>query len=126
MAVTVLNTNVAEMNEATEKKINLATVDTVDGTEVFTITPARADYKNVMEVKNGGATALAVKVAVGDLWAGVEDLVLSVPANKTIVVELEEGKYGQNDGTILVTLTPSTGKKLVTDHSASVSFIGTL
>ena len=127
MSVSVTNSKILLPNTAIELVVNAATADVADTAEVFTITLDRADHKAVMTVVNASAdTALAVSVAAGDLWAATTALTFSVPAAKEYVVELEGGKDAQDNGTILVTLTPGSGKKLLTDHAAEVKYIETI
>lgn len=123
MAVAVTNSTVS-LNSAVNKTFNAATADTADLAEVFTITPTKADYKTVIEISNVTGI-LAYSIAAGDLWAG-KAVTGTVAANKTVIIEVEGGKVMQNDGTILLTLTPASGTKLLTNHAASVQVIQTL
>lgn len=126
MAVTVTNT-VAVLNTATEKTFNAATSTVANGTEVFTITPTKADYKCVIEITNTATDqgSITYSIAAGDFWAGVA-LTGTIEQGKTKIIEVEGGKVMQDVGTILLTLTPATDKKLYTDHAATVQFIETL
>lgn len=126
MAVAVTKTT-AVLNTAVEKTFNAATADGANGTEVFTITPAKADYKGIIEIKNTATDqgTLTYSIAAGDLWAG-KAVTGSVAQGKTAIIEVEGGKVMQDNGTILVTLAPATGKILLTNHAATVQYIETL
>jgi hypothetical protein len=125
MSVTVTNTNITAFNAEVEVTNNPATSTTIDQTQVFTITPTKADYKTLIEIINGaGHGAVAFSIAAGDYWAGTSAKTGSVAAGKTEVIVLEGGKYKSQAGTIAITLTPNTGKRLLTDHNASVNVIG--
>lgn len=122
MAVTVINTSILDFNANVKKNVNVATVDTVDGTEVFTITPTYADCKTVVEVYAGNDGALTVDVAVGEQWSGEGALQVVIPSGETHVIQLEGGRFASNDGEFALTLTPATGKKLLT-VGASVAVV---
>jgi hypothetical protein len=125
MAVTVTNSTTV-LNTAVEKTFNAATADTANESEVFTITPTKADYKSFIEIKNAGSNGtITYSIAAGDLWAG-KVLTGSVAQGKTSIIQVEGGKVMQDNGTILVTLTPASGKKLLTDHAATIQYVQTL
>lgn len=125
MAVTVTNSNIAKFNVAVELTRNAATSSVIDATELFTITPNTADYKSVVIIENGtGHGSLTYSVAKGNLYGTLTNLTGTVEAGKSMVLELEGGKY-LKDGKFEVTLTPATGKRLLTDHAAKVAFVGT-
>jgi hypothetical protein len=124
MAVTVSNTTLTAFNTKVELVDNAATSSVIDATEVFTITPSKADYKTVIRIKNGtGQGALAWSFAAGTFWAGGSALTGSVADGKTDVIVLEGAKYQAQAGTISLTLTPASGKRLLTDHAAAVAVI---
>lgn len=124
MAVTVSNSTITTFNTEVVKQNNPATSATIDATEVFTITPTESDEKVVVEIKNGaGHGALAYSVAAGDYWAAGSALTGSVADGATHLVVLEGAKYKLQAGTVAVTLTPASGKRLLTDHAAAVNVI---
>lgn len=124
MAVAVTNSTIASFNTEIEKTFNAATSSVVDTAEVFTITPTKADNKMVIEIYNGsGHGAVAWSIAAGDFFASTVAKTGSVAAAKTEIIELETAKYKKAAGTILVTLTPASGKRLLTDHASGMSVI---
>jgi len=128
MAVTVTNSTVTAFNTVTTITRNVATADTDALAEVFTITPTRPDGKCilVLDLDNLVATAAAddnatFSIAAGDFWASAA-ITGTITKSTKKVLQLETAKVLQNDGTILVTITPSANDKLVTNHAAAVEF----
>lgn len=128
MAVAVTSSKITAFNTVTAVTANAATADTDALAEVFTITPSRPDYKGVLVIGGTGSAAdgnITMSVAAGDLWASGA-VAGTITKNTVKMIELEGGKVKQDDGTILVTLTPAATDKLLTNHAAYVYFIETL
>jgi len=128
MAVAVTSSKITAFNTVTAVTANAATADTDALAEVFTITPSRPDYKGVLVIGGTGSAAdgnITMSVAAGDLWASGA-VTGTITKNTVKMIELEGGKVKQDDGTILVTLTPAATDKLLTNHAAYVYFIETL
>jgi hypothetical protein len=127
MAVTVTNSTIAKFNTPVDVTVNAATSTTVDGTEVFTVTPSKQDYKVAITIENGaGQGALGYSISAGDYWAGTSPLEGSVADGGREVVVLEGAKFKKQDGTEAITLTPAAGKFLAAGtggHAAKVSVI---
>lgn len=125
MAVTVTNTDIETFNTEVAVTKNAATSTTIDQTEVFTITPTKADEKVCIIVENGaGHGALAWSVAAGDYWAAPGSaLTGSVADGASETIVLEGAKYKKQAGTVLITLTPASGKILLTNHAAKIAVI---
>ena len=124
MAVTVTNSTITTFNTEVVKSKNPATSTVIDATEVFTITPTESDEKVVVEIVNGaGHGALAWSVAAGDYWAAGSALTGSASDGATELIVLEGAKYKLQAGTVAITLTPATGKRLLTDHASAVNVI---
>lgn len=125
----VTNSTIATFNTEVVLSKTDATSTVVDGTEVFTITPTKADEKVVVMIENGaGQGALSWSVAAGDYWAAKSAKTGSVADGATEVIVLEGAKYEKQDGTISVTLTPAAGKFLASGaggHAAKVAVIET-
>jgi len=126
MAVVVSNSTVVALNTVTATTRNLATADTDALAEVFTITPTRPDGKViiVLDLDNLVATAAAdddatFSIAAGDFWAGAAVTGTITKSTKKII-QVETGKVLQNDGTILLTLTPGANDKLKSNHAAAI------
>ena len=131
MAVAVTNTTVT-FNTAVAITKSAATSSVIDTAEVFTITPTKAvttgaDYKGVIIINNTATDqgTITYSIADGELWAATGAATGSVAQGVSSVIEIEGGKLNQADGTILLTLTPASGKRLLTDHAATVSYIQT-
>ena len=77
-----------------------------------------------MDLDNLVATAAAdadatFSIAAGDFWAGVAVTGTITKSTKKII-QVETAKVLQNDGTILLTLTPGANDKLLSNHAAAV------
>jgi len=129
MAVAVSNNTIAAYNVVKATVTNAATADTDALAEVFTITPTRGDGKTliVLDLENVAAAAAAdadatFSIAAGDLWAGAAITGTVTKATKKYI-QVENAKVMQDDGTILLTLTPGANDKLKTNHVARVEYI---
>ena len=126
MAVTVTGSPIVAFNTVATVTQNAATSSVIDEVEVFTITPTKADYKGVIEFVNAaGHGAYTFSIPAGDQYGAGEALTGSIAAGETNILEVEAGKY-MTDGKYAVTLTPASGKRLLTDHAAFVNLIETL
>ena len=126
MSVTVTNSPILAFNTIAAGTENLATADTDALAEVFTITPTAPDGKCLIELdlSNKLATAAAdsdatFSIAAGDFWASGAITGTVVKATKKII-QVETANVLQDDGTILLTLTPSATDKLKSNHAANV------
>lgn len=125
MAVTVTNTTLSAYDTETTVTANAATSSVVDATEAFTITPTKASNKVAIIFTNGaGHGAYTWSLPVGDLWASDTATALtgSIADGATEVIQLEDGKH-LKDGKYIITLTPASGKRLLTDHAASMEVL---
>jgi hypothetical protein len=124
MAVSVTNSTIATFNTEVVFTNNPATSTVIDATEVFTITPTESDEKVLIQIVNGaGHGALGWSVAAGDYWAAGDALTGSAADGKTELIVLEGAKYKAQAGTIAITLTPASGKILLSNHAAAVNCI---
>lgn len=124
MAVTVTNSTITNFNTITTLTDNAATVDVIDATEVFTITPTKGDGKVVIEIDNGPTNGtVTYSIAAGGFWAAGSALTGSVAQATKRGIVLETAKYKSQDGKIAITFTPASGKKLLTDHALKVRVI---
>lgn len=126
MAVAVTSSAIEALNTVTEITSNLATSTTDAESEVFTITP-KADtgkllimfkFSNLVATAAAGADA-TFSIAAGDLWAG-KAVTGTITKAKDMMIQVETAKVLQDDGTILVTLTPAADDSLKTNHAAAV------
>lgn len=124
MAVSATNTTITNENTITTVTLNAATSSVVDATEVFTITPTKAGSKVLIIIDNGPTHGtITYSVAAGGFWASGSALTGSVAQSTRRSIVLEFGKYKAADGTIAITFTPASGKRLFTDHAMSVSVV---
>jgi hypothetical protein len=121
MAVAVTKTTIAALNADQTLTANAATSETINEAEVFTITPTASGGKLALMFYNGaGHGAITYSIAAGDFWASIAAVTGSIAAGAIEVLELDTAKIMQNDGTIAVTLTPASGKRLLTDHASGM------
>lgn len=123
MAVTVTNTPIVSLNTQATVTANAATSSVIDATEVFTITPTGKDRKSIITLTNGtGHGSYTYSIAKG---AGVFQAAAAktgtVAAGASVCIQLDSGRYKSSSGTIVITLTPASGKRLLTDHAASMT-----
>ena len=126
MAVTITASKVLSHNVILAGTENLATANTDALAEVFTYTPTAAGGKILIEfdLSNKLATAAAdadatFSIAAGDLWASAAITGTITKATKK-AIQIETAKVMQDDGTILITLTPGANDKLKDNHAANV------
>jgi hypothetical protein len=126
MAVAVTNSPVVAFNTILAGAENLATADADALAEVFTYTPTAPGGKILIEfdLSNKLATAAAdadatFSIAAGDFWAGKAVTGTITKATKK-AIQVETGNVLQDDGTILITLTPGANDKLVANHAANI------
>lgn len=123
MAVSTTNTTLVVNTESVVTK-NAATSSVIDEAEVFTITPTKAGYKVVISMEIGGTHgAVAWSIAAGGYWAASAAMTGSLAQATTESIVLEGAKYKSATGTIVITFTPASGKRLLTDHALTVSVI---
>lgn len=123
MAVTATNTQLVT-NTITTINDNAATTSVIDATEVFTITPTKADQRVAIIIENGPTHgSVTYSIAAGEFWAAGSALTGSVAQATSRAIVLEGAKYKKNNGSIVITFTPASGKRLLTDHALVVQVI---
>jgi len=129
MAVAVVNTGVSAYDTEYAVTANAATSAVINEAEAFTVTPTKAGHKvSILLTNAAGHGAYTWSLPVGALWAG-DTLTAetgSVAAGATQVIQLASGKHLSAAGTYVITLTPATGKRLLTDHVAVMEVIETV
>ena len=125
MAVAVTNSKIAALNADQTLTANVATSTTIDQAEVFTITPTGKPNKTAIIFVNGaGHGAYTYSIAAGaNVFKAGAAKTGSIAAGASEVIQLDLGRYTTATGTVLVTLTPASGKRLLSDHAASMSVI---
>ena len=123
MAVTA-TINTLAVNTLGVITASAATSSVINATEVFTVVPTVRDQDVVIVINNGaGHGAITFSVAAGDLWAAGSAKTGSVADGVTSAIVLEGAKYKDDDGAYLITVTPYTGKRLLTDHAMTMQVI---
>ena len=99
-----------------------ATATGASAAEIFDITPTKVGSKLLIGIVNAAANqgAVAWSIAAGGLWAAGAAKAGSVAQGATEIIQIETGKYLGTNGKIAITLTPATGKILLTNHVAAV------
>lgn len=121
MAVSITNTLITALNADQTLTQNAATSSVIDAPEVFTYTPTGKDHKVAIIFGNGsGHGAYTYSITAGAGVFGCAAQSGSIAAGALEVSQSESGRYIQTAGTILITLTPAFGKRLLTDHAAVV------
>jgi hypothetical protein len=116
-------TNSKIVNFATVKDLTImaADADTADLAQKFIYTPTGKDNKIVfgfVVANTHGSVAISVKGGAGAMATVAKTA--AAPQNKTSLLQIETGRFMQTDGTIEITCTPASGKKLTTDHALKV------
>ena len=103
-----------------------ATATVINTAEVFKIAPTKRDDDFILLIKNtsGANGSVTFSLEQGDFWASPSiPLTGTVVQGATALLRIESAKYLQGDGTLLLTVTPATGKILLTDHALEVGII---
>ena len=124
MAVNCTNVTLAR-NTVSVQAPDAATANTNDLAEVFTITPTKPHCKMILliSVANTHGTVACSLGAGSEFWPSKAQTFNAVQ-NKISVFHIADGaRFLTSSDTILLTLTPATGKKLKDDHVATVQVI---
>ena len=123
MAVVVTETNITARNAITTVTSNPATADTDALAEVFTIETDSASLLIIIGGTGSSAVAdMSYSFAVGQFW-NKELITGTVTKDTEKVICVDTANCKQINGTILLTLTPGSSDKLLTDHGAYVKVI---
>lgn len=127
MAVAVTNTSLTAYGTEAALTANAATSTTANEAEIFTITPTRPSSKMLIMLGPIAATqgAVAWSIAAGadnHFGSGAADTG-SIAQDTTEVIVIDTARHLSSTGTIPITFTPASGKKLATDHKLKVSVV---
>jgi hypothetical protein len=125
MAIEVTNTSMLLFDTPYEVEVEDATSTAINTAETFEITPTGADSDVVIIMNNSaaGQGTVTYSVAAGDFFGAGEALTGSIENATKDAIVLKGAKYKDEDGVISITVTPATGKKLLTDHAFSMEVI---
>lgn len=119
MAIT--NSKIVTLGTVADLTYMAADADTADLAQKFIYTPTGKDNKIVfgaVVANTNGTVALSFKAGAGVFGTAAKSV--NAVQNKTSLVQIETGRYAQADGTIEITATPASGKKLLTDHTLKI------
>lgn len=113
------------INAQTEYAPTAATATGANTAEVFDIAPTKRDGKLLIIIDNVATDQGSVtwSLAAGDFWASTVALTGTIAQGKKYALEVESAKYLQSDGKMNLTITPATGKILLTNHALTVGAI---
>jgi hypothetical protein len=125
MSNTVVTSTTMALNTETDLVTTAATADTADLAETFDITPTKQDMKCLIMIRNVSAIngSVIISIAAGDFWGAGSAITGTVAQGKVGLFEVDSALVKKSTGKISVTVTPATGKKLVTDHTLSMAAI---
>lgn len=124
MAVTCTNVTL-EVNTVKVLAADAATSTVANTAEAFTFTPTKAGRKILILVTEAGSAGdIACSLGAGsEFWAS-DAQTFTAESGEISAFQIEDvARFLTSSDTIVLTLTPATGKKLATDHAATVQVI---
>ena len=123
-AISVTNNTLTARDTIKAITATSSTSSEINVAEVFEFTPVKgADHCLIIATVANSHGTVAMSVAAGDFWRAIAVKTFNCVENATTAITLDTSKYLQDDGTISITATPASGKKLYTDHALSIEFI---
>lgn len=119
--IAITNSKIVALNTKQALTFMAADADTADLAQKFVYTPTGKDNKIVIGIQvadTNGAVAHSIAAGVGAL-AGPAKTGSTAQAT-TGIIQIETGRYRTATGTVEITFTPASGKKLKTDHALKV------
>ena len=128
MAVSITNSTIAALNTHQILTPNAATSTEIGGSEVFTFTPKASGGKIALifsEASTAATAKASYSIAAGDMWASkaiTGSIGSTTAAGKLEVLEIDTALVMQDDGTILITVSPgdTTAAMLLGTHHMSM------
>lgn len=123
--IAITPATVTAFNTATDAAVAAATSTVADATEVFEVAITGKPSKVALIFSNANSHgSYTYSIAAGAFGLSGAAVTGSIAQNKpNAVVQLETGRVQGSDGKILITLKPADGKKLLTDHAATIRAI---
>ncbi|NLO02800.1 MAG: hypothetical protein GX126_10865 [Bacteroidales bacterium] len=124
MAVSCNNVTL-EVNTVKVLAADAATETTASKAQDFTFTPTKAGRKILILVTEAGnAGAITCSLGAGsEFWAS-DAQTFTAATNSISAFQIEDvARFLTSSGTIVLTLTPTTNKKLASEHAATVQVI---
>jgi hypothetical protein len=121
--IAVTSGSVVKYNTPVAVAAAAATSSVIDTAEDFEITYGTGDGRVLILATVADTHGSVVLTApAGAFWAGMAQTV-TVPQNAESAFVLEGAKGKLADGTIVITATPASGKRLATDHALKIKAI---
>lgn len=122
MATAITNIQTV-LNVGTLSTPTAATADTANLAEVFTLTPTKTKYVVQIDNVSGSNGSVTFSLAAGTQWAATDALTGTILQGTSQVLEVDTAKYVGASGAMSLTVTPASGKKLLTDHALTIQAI---
>jgi hypothetical protein len=119
--IAIVNTKIAKLSTDQTLTFNAADENGANTAQKFVYTPTGKDNKMVIGIQvanSHGAVAVSIANGVGVFAKGA--VTASVAQNTTEVIQIETGRHSLANGTIEITFTPASGKRLTGDHALNV------
>jgi hypothetical protein len=119
--IAITNSQIVTFGTVKALTFMAADADTADLAQKFIYTPTGKDHKVVFGFQVAdinGAVAISITGGTGVFGTAAKEV--EAAQAKTSLAQIETGRYVQDDGTIEITCTPASGKKLKTDHALNV------
>lgn len=122
--IAITNSRISALNADQALTFNASNEDTIDVAQKFVYTPTGKDHKIVMGIQVGATHGTVTwSIGGGDGVFGTSAKAGSTAQATTDIIQFETGRYMKSNGTIEVTFTPASGKRLTTDHALKVFVI---
>jgi hypothetical protein len=119
--IAITNTKITAINTDQALTFNAADEDGANTAQTFVYTPTGKDNKVLIGIQvadTHGTVTWSVANGVGVFARGAKTG--STAQATTDVIQLESGNYASATGTISITFTPASGKRLTSDHALNV------
>jgi len=122
MATAITNIQTV-LNTGTTSTPTAATSDVANLVEVFVFTPTKSKYVIQIDNVSGANGSVTYSMAIGTHWAATVPLTGTVLQGTSQVLELDTARAVGALGAMSLTVTPASGKKLLTDHALTIQGI---
>lgn len=123
--IAIVNSKVAALNVKQALTLTAADSSVIDATQKFVYTPTGRKPSKICFLIQVGDThgAVASSISAGTGVFGLAARTGSTAQATTGLIQIETGSHTIANGTIEITFTPATGKRLATDHLLKVAAI---
>lgn len=120
MATAITNIQ-ATLNAGVVSTQTIATADVADTAEVFSITLTKP--RAIVQVSENGVSGSVTFSLASDNPLGGTALTGTIVQGTAQVLEVDTAKYESETGVMTLTVTPASGKKLLTDHALTIQVV---